>query len=137
MAVQKVSQFPVLAALDDTDRIVVLDVTGPSNASITVVDSKFRDDVLLLPAEQMLTTSGTPSTADSLDVAVYWALDAATTETVAGKVLIPDHWSTFNILARFLNTTASGGNVRVRADLGTLANGAIPSVSTGTVATVA
>lgn len=137
MAITKMSQFSIVTSLAETDRIVVVAAAGPSNASITVADSKFRQETALLPAEQMVISSGTPVLADNLDVAVYWSLDPAATETVAGKVLIPDHWATFNILARFLNTTGTGGNVRVRADLGTLTTGAIPSVSTGTVTTVA
>jgi hypothetical protein len=137
MPIERMSQFPVITALAETDRLVVLTAAGPANATITMANAKVRRDTMYVPAEQMVLTAGTPVIADNLDVATYWSLDSATTETVAGKTLVPDHWVTFDIVVRLLNTTASGGNVRMRADLGTLTTGAIPSVSTGTVTTVA
>jgi hypothetical protein len=137
MPIQRMSQFPIVTTIGESDRLVVVTAAGPSNKTIAVSDTEFRSDTVLLPAEQMTIVVGTPVIADNLDVAAYWSLDPASAEHVAGKMLIPDHWATFNITARFLNTTAVGGNVRVRADVGTLVVGAIPSTTVGSLVTVA
>lgn len=95
------------------------------------------DTEVVIPAEAMNLTLGAAALADFGDAVVYWALDAAASEAVAGAAQVPAGWATFNVVARMLNVAATAGNLRLRVDTAITPTGALPTVTTGTATTVA
>lgn len=76
---------------------------------------QFRQDRIVIPANQMMSASGTPGLIAKGGYWPGWNLDANTAEGVSFGFAVPRHWATFDVWVRGVNTAAVAGGVALRS----------------------
>lgn len=98
------------------------------------------DTSIFVPAPDFEGSRGTPSRAifgtTSLASVPCYLLDPDAVEAINALVRLPASWSTFHMDVWWGNPVSSVGNVRLRADRGTIApNAALPTNTAGALST--
>jgi hypothetical protein len=88
-----------------------LDQIDQHASTVTSPDLLTYTPSLWVGAAMMQSSSGTPTLNASTLGAPAWLLDAAATEVVAGVVVIPEDWETFNVIAWYTNASSGSGDI--------------------------
>lgn len=115
MADSKISALSELTALAADDELVVVDksdttmAASGTNKRATV--ATITDAVpVYVPAVAWSSLSGSPTLA-SAPAWAEWQFDASATETVGTTVVLPDSWSTFDVVLHWANSSTGSGDV--------------------------